>query len=968
MHSGTRLFIVRPALLRHARPMRSLLPAALAALSLPACAHTAEPAPLLAESDAAAWAFEESDLEPEDGYVFGQLDNGMRYVVRANDTPEGTALVRMEIEAGRLDETDTERGLAHYVEHMAFNGSTNVPEGEMVRLLERLGLAFGADTNAATAFHYTQYKLDLPRASDELLDTALFLMRETASELTFDEEAVERERGVLIAERRDRTNYAQIAAADNLDFFLPGSRLSKRFPLVDREDVDTATAADLRAFWQRTYVPEATTLVVVGDFDPATVEAKIRERFADWRGAADTPQPGAGPVRPELSGLTDIYTDPALDAQLTIGRLGEWIDRPDTAKNRREAIVRGLGYAIVNRRLQRLALSGEPPFRQASLTTGDIFEAGRQTAVTVAALEGDWRSGVEAAAREYARIVRHGVTEAELAEQVARQRTALENAVAGAATRNHSSFVSGAVNLARNELVPTGPAASLALFEETVAGLTPDAVVAALRADMVPLDDPLIRYQGRTAPDGGAEALRAVWEAALAAPIEAPSEAAIDAFPYSDFGEAGTVVSDTREEALGIRRIVFDNGVRLNLKPTELEDDRVRVSYTLDGGNWLDTRDNPNATSLAALLPSTGLGKLSLDELQSVLAGRNARFDFDIGTDSFTDTVTTTPRDLELQLQLIAAYLTDPGYRPEALVRYRNSLEDYFARLRATPAGALQAEEGRILSDDDPRFTLKDEATYRALDFDGLRAAIGDRLERGALEIALVGDFEEDEAIALVARTFGALPEREGAFTTPEGATQRSFTADRRAYTLTHTGEADQSLLRLVWPTTDSLDPDTTVGLGLLRAVVDLEITDELRERLGEAYSPGVSSDPSYYYDGYGTFSITASVDVARLEAARAAIYATLERLRSEPVDDDVLQRARQPILERFENTLKSNAGWSRYVRRAQSEPERIDRFLAAPDRYRALTAEDIRALAQRYLDPRDAVQISVLPEGAGGE
>ncbi|WP_379547579.1 M16 family metallopeptidase [Qipengyuania sp. DSG2-2] len=932
---------------------------------LPAHAQNALSVVSTPETGGPVWAFEDSDLEPEDGTIYGQLDNGMRYIVRSNGTPEGTALVRMEVESGRFDERDNERGLAHYVEHMAFNGSTNVPEGEMVKLLERLGLAFGADTNAATAFHYTQYMLDLPRADEELLDTALFLMRETASELLFEVDAVERERGVLIAERRDRTDYRSLASADQIDFFFPGSLISNRYPLVDREDVDTATADVLRGFYERTYIPANTTLIVVGDFDADAVEAKIRTRFADWQAKPDAPQPSAGPVQPDYKGAADIYTDPALDAQISVARFGEWIDRPDTSANRREAIIRGIGYGIVNRRLRRLTLSEDPPFRNAGFGTSDIFEAGRQTSLVLAALEGDWQRGLTAAAQEYVRIMQHGVTAAEIAEQVSSRRTALQNQVNAAATRSHRSFVGGAVGLARNDLVPTSPEFGLALFESAVEGLTPGQVVAALRVDVIPLEEPLIRFQGRTAPEGGEAALRKVWNIAVALPVDPPVESAFDAFPYTDFGEPGTLVSDTVEEALGIRQIVFDNGVRLNLKQTALEDDRVRVSYVLDGGNWLDTRENSEGTALAALLPSAGLGKLSADDLSTVLAGRNAQFRFSAQTDSFAGTTTTTPRDLELQLQLIAAYLTDPGYRPEALTRYRNSLEDYFARLTATPRAALGAYEANILSDDDPRFTLKDEATYRALELSDLRDTISDRLANGALEVALVGDIDEEAAIALVARTLGALPRREADFTTPPGARERAFTADRSPRTLYHTGEADQALLRFVWPTTDALDPETTVGLGLLRAVVDLAMTDELRERLGDAYSPGVSSSPSRYYDGYGTFAVSAGVDVGRLDVASAAIRSTITALRDGPVSEDMLQRARQPILEGLDNALKTNSGWLRYTRRAQSEPDRIARYLAGADRYRAVTAEDLQALAVRYLDPADAVVITVLPQTA---
>jgi zinc protease len=167
------------------------------------------PALAAEETGPQRWAFETSDVPVDPGFTFGTLPNGMRYVLRENHTPANTVLVRLRIGSGSLEETDEERGLAHFVEHMAFNGSTRVPEGEMVRLLEREGLAFGADTNASTGFETTTYKLDLPRSDPKLIDTALMLMRETASELTISAEAVARERGVILAEKRDRTTYAR---------------------------------------------------------------------------------------------------------------------------------------------------------------------------------------------------------------------------------------------------------------------------------------------------------------------------------------------------------------------------------------------------------------------------------------------------------------------------------------------------------------------------------------------------------------------------------------------------------------------------------------------------------------------------------------------------------------------------------------------------------------------------------------
>ena len=235
-----------------------------AALTLAACA--AQPA-RLTSAPKPTWAFEQSDLPPDPAFRFGELDNGMRFIIRRNATPAGTAQVRMDIATGSLDERESERGYGHFVEHMAFNGSKNVPEGEMIKLLERNGLSFGADTNAQTSFEQTLYMLDLPRADPKLLDTALVLMRETASELTIDAEAVARERGVVLSELRDGQGWQRTNLEDQLAFFYPAATYPKRLPIGTVEALNAATAEALKSFWAREYVPSKTTMIVVGDFD-----------------------------------------------------------------------------------------------------------------------------------------------------------------------------------------------------------------------------------------------------------------------------------------------------------------------------------------------------------------------------------------------------------------------------------------------------------------------------------------------------------------------------------------------------------------------------------------------------------------------------------------------------------------------------------------------------------------------------
>lgn len=941
--------------------LRRLLPLT-AALTLAACA--AQPAPIVS-APKPTWAFQQSDLPPDPADRYGQLPNGMRFILRKNATPAGTAQVRMDIATGSLDEAESERGFAHFVEHMAFNGSARVPEGEMVKLLERNGLSFGADTNAQTSFEQTLYMLDLPRNDAKLLDTALMLMRETASELTFDPQAVARERGVVLSELRDGQGWSRTNLEDQLAFFYPAATYPKRLPIGTVDTLNAATADTLKAFWAREYVPSKTTLIVVGDFEPDVVEQAIRTRFTDWQPKLETPRPDQGKVDPKQKAKVDIHLDPSLSERVTASRHGQWIDEPDTIANRRRNLLRQIGYGVVNRRLARFSRAIDPPFRGAGFGTSEVFKIGRTTNLIVDTVDGGWQRGFAAAAGVYARALANGFTQPEIDEQLADIRTGLENAAAGADTRSHGTLVSAALALIRDDQVPTSPQSGLDRFNQFAPTITPGTVLAALKEEAVPLKDPLIRFQGRAAPKGGEEALRQTWAKATRAKAPAGEVPAPIPFAYTDFGPAGTVVSDTTEPLYGIRQIRFANGVRLNLKRTDLAKDRIDVRLNLDGGEMLDSKADPLATEMTGVLARGGLGKHSEDDLQTLLAGRSVAFGLGNSGDTFSADATTTPRDLTLQLQLFAALLTDPGYRAEGEVLYRQNIANFFARLRSSPGAALSNSIGGILSDNDPRFTLQPQAAYAALGYDKLKQAISDRLTNGALEISIVGDLDEPAAIDAVARTFGALPAREPGFRPYATERQRAFTTKRGLQIIRHTGEANQAIVRYTWPTRDDRDPEEAMALSLLAEVAGIEVLDSVRENLGKAYSPGASSALSRVWTGYGTFTMNASVDLADVAATRAALEETAQGLIAAPVDADVLQRARAPMLERIDNALKTNGGWSALAERAQTQPDRLARAKSARARLEKLTAADLQAIARRYLAPDKAVQVLVLPDGA---
>src|SRR5436190_1083793 len=319
--------------------------------------------PLTAAPQASGqWPQAHSDLRADPAIRFGTLPNGMRYAIRKQSIPPGQAALRLWIHTGSLMETDQQAGLAHFLEHMAFNGSKKVPEGDMVKILERLGLAFGADTNASTGFSETTYKLDLPRTDAETVDTSLMLLREAASNLTLDQSAMDRERGVVLSEERARATPGYRIAIDRMGFLMKGQRLPNRLPIGKVEVLKSAPVSQIADYYRHWYRPDRAVLVAVGDFDVDAMEAKIKAGFGDWAAAAPAlPEPPPGPVAPRKAEAR-LLVEPGAPQSLLISWSRAPDLTPDSIAQRRRELVQGLGLAVLNRRYSRITRAANPPF------------------------------------------------------------------------------------------------------------------------------------------------------------------------------------------------------------------------------------------------------------------------------------------------------------------------------------------------------------------------------------------------------------------------------------------------------------------------------------------------------------------------------------------------------------------------------------------------------------------------------
>ncbi len=936
----------------------------------PAVAPEPEPEPVQAASTDGGdglWPHDGSDLPPDPDVRYGRLDNGLRYAVLVNDTPTGTAAMRLRIDMGSLSEGDDQQGLAHFIEHMIFNGSENVPEGEMVRILERYGLAFGPDTNAYTSFDETVYQLDLPSVEEEVLDTAFFIMRESADRVLFEQSAIDAERGVILSEERFRNTYSLRYTRDLWEFLFPEATFPTRFPIGTVEVIEAAQRDRFVDLYDRYYTPERGFFVIVGDFDPAAIETAIEETFGDWTMPEN---PGEDPALGAVSerGLeAGFFSDPDMPTVVTFNVVSPAEIEPDTAEARRERLIRGLGASILNRRFQRLSRAVDAPFLQASAGFSQFYETADAASVQIVSRPEQWREALAVAEQELRRALEHGFGPVELAEQIANIRTSLENGAAQSGTRETPALADGIAAAFGSDTVFTHPDGALERFESYADDITPEMVHQAFRAEWAERE-PLIHLATNTEVENAESLILEAYAASAATPVDAPAFAGSAAFAYTEFGAPGVVAERAVIEDLDVTTLRFENGVRLNVKSTDFEDEIIRASIRV-GGGWLELPlDQPGLGFLVDnALSNGGLEAHSIDELQSVLAGRTVSFGMSANTDAFQMGASTSPDDFELQMQLFAALLTAPGYREEGVSQYRQLIEVWYETLDATPQSVASRDVPRLLRSGDPRFGIPSRETLLSPDFDDLRPALARAFTEGAIEIAVVGDVEVDTVVDVVSRTFGALPQRLPEPQPFDEARQVRFPeTGGETVELNHAGEPNRALLQIYWPAEDDSDALRTRRLTLLREVMGLKLIERIREELGATYSPNATSSFSSVNPGYGYLGVSLDIEPEEIGSLIAVVDEIAAELSSGGVSEDELARARRPVLERLEERLENNRYWLGLIATAQSEPEYLERHRQAVEQYESVTPDELVALAETYLRPELAYRIAIVPTPEG--
>lgn len=951
-------------LLRQARGAILSLSVGLALFAaLPVPPAFAQPAP-----QGAAWPHDASDIAPDPDTVFGRLDNGLRYALRRGDQPPGEVSIRLSIDFGSLYEKEDERGLAHFIEHMAFNGSKRVPEGELVARLERMGLALGPDTNASTSLEHTVYSLNLPASNPARMNEALSLLREIASELSFDPAAIERERGVVMAEYRRGDTYVNRRADQQLAFLLPGALAASRSPIGVPKAIEAASREAMVSLYDRYYRPERALIVIVGDMEVPEAEQAIARWFADWmaRGPSGDPPDAAYRLQVRAPEASVFVHEDGGDGVLVYS-LSASPRSIDTVASRQEAGLAQLAAAALNRRLATLAASADPPFRGASVRYWEFLSMTGIVSGSVSVRAGGWSAGIEALEQEWRRALLYGFS----AEEIDREVLALRNAQSLAARRESartSSLLADQLLAAiQSGQVFSSPAAGLERIEAWLPYATPERVHQALRSSLS-ISTPLFFVTASaTSPDLEQGVIQA-WEQSATKAVTPLVSRPAPVFAYTEFGSPGEVLEDRRLPKVDARAVRFDNNVRLFVKSTDFQKDVVQVSLRVGGGEAIFPETPPGLSRLMSAFSDGGLKAHSSDELRSIVSGRAVQTAFGVSASAFGGAYVTTASDLVLQLQVAAAYLTSPGWRPEAERRWREALEAAMPKWDGSASAVLATRAMRELASGDPRFgaDLADRTVDRT--FEELKRVVTPVLSSAAIEIAIVGDIEEDAAIRAVAETFGALPEREPDFPSSAAVRPARFSSQTTPLFLEHMGESDQALVQVFWPVV--LDTDRDVQevrvLGVLASVIQLRIVASLREGLGLSYAPLAAASVSSSIPGWGVVYVGAEVRPEDVTIVSETIRSVVGQIRDGEITQDEFIRALTPRLEQLSGYQTSNAYWLSLLSQAHSHPERLELYtiMAVEAGLREMTRDDLVSAARKWLGTEAGRTVVIRPSG----
>ncbi len=910
------------------------------------------------------WPQEASDLQPDPNLTFGKLDNGLRYLLMPNFEPQQRVGIYLNVQSGSLHEKEEQRGVAHYLEHMLFNGTTHYPPGTLVEYFQSIGMGFGADTNAHTGFGETVYKLLLPSGEPSVLDNGLLVLADYARGALLLEDEVDRERGIILAEKRSRDSVSARVSKKKLQFQFSGTRMAQRDPIGTDAVLDQADSRLLRAYYDAWYRPDNLIVVVVGDMEVDAAVGLIKKHFSPLNPADVVPQcPEFGRVR-EIGSDVLYLSEPELGyTSLTLSTVFNTQPHPDTLAWEVGQLVNYLAAAMLDNRLQTLSRREGSFITHPRVYTGIFQQHVGYSTISVRGEGAKWQQGLSLLEMTLRQALAFGFSEHEFVRVKKEVAAYLEKQVQTASTRDSRTLAASIIRKLNNNEVILSPRQEMDLYLPLIERMTLEEVNAALRETW--------KQQRRL--------VEVVGTADLSASDRLPEELVLETlalsrqrevlpwreetaitFPYLEpLQQVSTVITQSNNEAIGVETYDISGGIRINLKQTDFQNNQVLLSAHFGSGKQGAPQEGLSMVA-ERFVGESGVGRLSREQLDQALAGTNVNLEFDVGAESFSFKGDGLSSEIELLLQLLYTHLADPAFRPEAFQRSREQLMQQYEQMESSVEGVLLTKGEPFLAGGDAFYGMATREQFLTITPQQVEAWLRPAFKHAPLEINIVGAFEPKAVVEMVTRYFGTGDRELQPVMPPE---QLVFPSGK-SLDLEVNSSIDKALLTLAWQTDDFWDISRTRRLNVLAAILDDRLRVKIREELGAAYSPVVYNRSSRVHHGYGVLRSLLTIKPDSAAELADIVRDVVAELGVTGVSAEELQRSLEPIVVSIRDFKRTNSYWMNSVLSLSSRhPEQFKWPLTIGEDFASITAEELTQLAVRYLQQQQAALIVIRPK-----
>ncbi|MBN2352667.1 MAG: insulinase family protein [Spirochaetales bacterium] len=899
----------------------------------------------------------------------GTLPNGLRFYIRANGEPAGRVEMRLAVNAGSVLEDDDQRGLAHFVEHLAFDGSLHFEKNELQSTLESMGMRFGNDLNASTSYDETIYRLQVPvdgTNGAENLDTGLLILEDWAHNLTFDPDEVEKERKVIQEEWRTGRGAAERIREAQMKVLFTGSRYAERRPIGDMNVVRTASVETIRRFYADWYRPDLMAVIVVGAVDPAAVEQKIRGIFG--------PLPNPAHERPRPEYTVTAAAAPAVsvnsDKEATASAFSLYVKRPArdlvTEADYRRQLVEYLFHGMLSDRLGEIARKPGAPFLGAYSTQGRIVRPLEAVILGGQTKEDGIPGGIEAALTELERVRRFGFTATELERAKQDLLSGIQQSYEERDKRRSATLAAEYIrNFLEREASP-GLEYEYELYKRFVPAITIEEVndqAMALYPDrgrvlLVSVPE----RPGLTPPDG--QALLSLFAKVKTLSLEPYRDVTLSEALVAEPPAPGKVVKEKTIPELGVIVWTLSNGARVMLKPTDFKNDEIVMrSYAPGGESLASDADFIPAATAADLVALSGLGPFSRDELGKKLAGVQASVAPRIDDLTGGLSGSAAPKDFSTLLKLVYLYFTAAKIDPSVFQSYREKLKEAVAQRSASPGNIFSDTIQTLLSQNNPR-----SRPLTLADIDKLDAAASLRFFKARFADAsnfnfyFVGNIDPAVLRPLVETWLGGLPSagrketwKDLGIRPPAGVVQKDV----------RMGKDPKSEEAIIFHGEFDWNMKNVTAIAALSEAATIRLTAKIREQEGGTYSLGAFDIPQRIPRQAFLFYIEFGADPTRVAKLTGDIFAELDKFKTDGPTGEETDKAKQIILKEREVNLKTNAFWAEVLKNYAMWGEDQRDILEYAKKVRALTREDLKDAARRYLPEDSYIRVTLLPAGS---